>query len=194
MDTAHQAGWRLHLGTTGAARFPRVTVDLDATPALATAVGLVQPYSRITIANLPAELTPDLAELIVRGWTETIGSHRRKITYNCTPGQPYRIADPVGQVANRVGFSALWRRDGAINTTQTGITLRNEEGPDVVHESDFDVEAGGERMTVTAIGSWSGTYPNRFATFTMTRSVNGVVKSHPDDTQFRLFLRNYIGL
>lgn len=191
---AGQAGWRLHLGTNDETRFPQVTLDLVANPALVTAATTVTTGSRITIENLPDDVSPDLANLLVLGWTETIGSHTRTITFNCVPETPYRIVDPTEEINNRVGFSSLWRRVSTIDSTQTGITFRNEEGPDVVYESNFDIMVGGERMTVTAIGAWSGTYPNRSSTFTVVRSVNGVVKSHPNNVRATLAERSYFGL
>ncbi len=46
----------------------------------------------------------------------------------------------------------------------------------------FDIEVGGERMTVTAVTGTSSPQ-----TFTVTRSVNSVVKSQYAGTDVRLF-------
>jgi hypothetical protein len=191
----NQAGWMLLHGTQLGQRLIRLTVDLDAKPELADQVRLTPLGGRITVDNLPPTLTPDLADVIAAGWTETIseGGKRRKITYLAAPNGPYRVADPPEGIA-RVGFSALWLRTGTVTKTQTSITFRNEEGPDVVHESDFDVVLGGERMTVTGIGSWSGTYPERTASFTVVRSVNGVVKGHTAPSRVTMAEPVHIGL
>jgi hypothetical protein len=174
-----QAGWMLLHGTQLGQRLIRLTIDLDGKPELAEQVRLTPLGGRITVDNLPATLTPDLADVIAVGWTETVseGGKRRKITYLAAPNGPYRVVDPAEGIG-RVGVSSLWLRTGTVTKTQTAITLRNEEGPDLVHESDFDVVLGGERLTVTGIGTWSGTYPARTAEFTVVRSVNGVTRGH----------------
>lgn len=86
-----QAGWRLHLGTSPGARYPQVTVDLDAKPALTAAVAAVDLGDRITIGNMPPSISPDLVSLIVQGYTETIGSHRRMLVFNCSPEPPWVV-------------------------------------------------------------------------------------------------------
>lgn len=83
------AGWRLHLGTVPDTRYPAVTVDLDAAPALATAASRLDVGGALAVDNLPDETGTVL--LLVTGYTETIGTHRRLITYNCEPATPYRV-------------------------------------------------------------------------------------------------------
>jgi hypothetical protein len=50
-------------------------------------------------------------------------------------------------------------------------------------EFPFDIYVGGERMTVSAIGAAI----SELQTFTVTRSVNGVVKEHAIGTPVRLW-------
>jgi hypothetical protein len=194
-DAGNQAGWRLHLGTVDETRFPQITVDLDANPELADAASAVDVADRITIDNLPAELSPDLANLLVLGYTERIGSHRRRITFNCAPERPYHIAEVEHADYAVVGSSSATLDDtGGLTTTETEVTIHCGAGPDWTHEEDFDIVMGGERMTVTAVGSASGTFPNRLQQLTVVRSVNGVVKTHDNGTAVRLFHESYIGL
>jgi hypothetical protein len=190
-----QAGWRLHWGTIGGVRFPQITVDLDASPALADAAGRVMSGDRITADNLPATITADLASLLCQGYTEVIGSHRRKITFNCSPYEPYQVGE-VGHADYGVLQSDSAITAEALDTTETGIDINAGAGPDWVHEAgvDYDVEFGGEKVTVTAVGAMAGTFPNRTCTLTVTRSVNGVVKSHVSGTPIRFADRAYIGL
>jgi hypothetical protein len=71
------------------------------------------------------------------------------------------------------------------NTTDTGIVIDTPTGyPKWANDTDhaaefpFDANLGGERLTVTActVGTTSG--GNWRQTLTVTRSVNGIVKSH----------------
>ncbi len=188
-----QTGWRLLLGTIPGTRFPQISVDLDAAPTLADAAGRVDVGDRITVDNLPATISPDLASLLVQGYTEVIGSRRRRITYNCVPYEPYQI----GEVAH-ADYGVLQSDSAvtaeALDTTETGVDIICGAGPDWVHEVDFDIEIAGEKVTVTAVGAMSGTFPNRTCTLTVTRSVNGVVKSHASGATIRFADRAYIGL
>ncbi|MGW6142176.1 hypothetical protein [Streptomyces sp. NPDC055140] len=95
------AGWRLHLGTADEARYPSVHVNLAAAPQLAQAVTDTDIGDRITIANLPAWMPPGGADLIARGYAETIGVYDWDVTYNCTPASPWTVSgiapDPAAQ-------------------------------------------------------------------------------------------------
>jgi hypothetical protein len=188
------AGWQLHTGTIGGTRFERVTVDLDATPDLKTAVVATGIGDRIDLVNLPAELTPDTAGLIAIGWNETVAPDRRKITFNCIPEAALHIAEVEHQDYAIVG-ALFTTTNEALDTTETGVTVfLGGDGP-WVHEVDFDITIGGERMTVTAAGAAAGTFPSQTQTLTVVRSVNGVVKAHPNGSDVvQLFNRAYIGL
>lgn len=190
-DLASHTRWRLHLGTVEGTRFPKVTVDLDATPTLASAAGAADSGDLLTINNLPAELTPDLARLLVLGYQETIGSHRRKITFNCAPEEPYHIAEVEHAQFSYIGSDGTVRTAGTIDSTQTSINFEIANGY-FWTDSDFpvDVMVNGERMTLTAISATGS--DNQ--TFTVTRSVNGVVKSHPNGVTMDVFHKSYIGL
>jgi len=70
-----------------------------------------------------------------------------------------------------------------LTTTETDVSVATASGPLWSHaDGDFDIVIGGERMTVTAI---SGTTSPQ--TFTVTRSVNGIVKEHSSGSTVDLF-------
>lgn len=184
------AGWHLHVSTVDDIRYPQVTVDLDASPDLVAAASAVDIGDRITVANLPTDLSYDVASLVVLGYTETIGPFRRVITFNCAPASPYQVAeighDDYGVVAP--GGTAL---DEDLDTTETGVDVTDNYGYLWVDEAvPFDIIIGGERMTVTAVGAASG----NDQTLTVTRSVNGVVKAHSSGDRVDLLHKSYIGL
>ncbi|MGH6693424.1 MAG: hypothetical protein ACREF4_22370, partial [Gammaproteobacteria bacterium] len=184
----NQAGWRLHLGTTDDDRWPKVSVDLDAAPTLADAVSAVRPGDRIDLVNLPVTLAAaGSASLLVQGWTEELGSHRRTVTFNCTPESPWR----VGKYAAAAGATgSKYDTDGsqlaaAVTASATTFDVATTRGPlwtGVDAEDGFDIHVGGERMTVTDIVTEASPQ-----TFTVIRWVNGVVKAHPAGAPVRLW-------
>lgn len=99
----HHAWWHLHKGTVDDPRYQSITVDLDAKPALAADASAVDIGDVIEIVNLPAEGGFTSARMLVVGYTETIGSHRRLVTYWGPPASMYDVGvystDPAGTVA-----------------------------------------------------------------------------------------------
>jgi hypothetical protein len=143
---------------------------------------------RIDLVNLPATIAGDgSASLLVQGWTEDIGSHRRLVTFTCTPETPWR----VGEYEDAAGDPMKYDTAGTIcrdaeSTASTAFVFRTTVGPlwtTDAAEMPFDVDIGGERVTVTNIGAPSGSDQ----AVTVSRSVNGVVKAHDAGTPVRLW-------
>jgi hypothetical protein len=175
---ANQAGWRLHLGTAEDDRWPRLSVDLDAAPSLAADAADVRPGDLITLSDLPDTIAgPDLASLIVQGWTEDVDSHRRIITFNCSPAGPWQIGEYEAAVGDPNKYDTAGSELGeALTTTEASADVTVTIGPEWTEDDNefpFDIHVGGERMTVTDIVTVGA-----FQQFTVTRSVNGVVKTH----------------
>jgi len=183
-----QAGWRLRLGTVDEERWPQLSVDLDANPSLAAAVDALRVGDRVAVLDLPDHLSVEPLSLIVEGWTETLLGFRRVITFNCSPESPQRVA-----VYQAAAGSSVHKYDSDGSTLASGITATATSLSVAIAtarplwttaggEMGFDVAIGGERMTVTAISG--GASPQ---TFTVVRSVNGVVKSHSSGAEVRLW-------
>jgi hypothetical protein len=150
------AGWWLQQGTIPDARYPQVTVDLDASPELAAAAGATGPGDRITIEGL----APDLIDLIVVGLAETLtNSKRRRITFTCTPARNFNVGE----------YDATDSRWDSRTTTLAAPATSSA------------TSLSGERVTVTAMSSAAGSGPYT-QTATVTRAVNGVVKALPADS------------
>ena len=190
-----QAGWRLHFGTVDEARYPKVQVHLahpafTADPALKAAALAVDVGDRIVITDPSPDLPPDDISQIVIGYSEVIDQFEHVITYVCQPESPWHVA--VRDDAD------LGRRDSADSTLAAAVdsddTSWSVATPSVLWTTaagdfPFDVMAGGERVTVTAISGASSPQ-----TFTVTRAVNGVQKSHTAGTDVRLFRPAYRAL
>jgi hypothetical protein len=175
------AGWLLHLGTVDQARFPVVEVDLARSVFSSDAAALVRARQaedldigdRLAVENPPGWLPPDDISLMIDGYTEVLSNKTHRLAINCSPETPW------GQAGAYDASDTRYTSDGttlneALDTTETGIDITTPAGP-VWGDDDapYDIIVGGEIMTVSAV---SGTTANQ--TLTVTRSVNGVVKSH----------------
>lgn len=185
------ASWRVHLGTWDEPRFPRLTVDARAILATVPGIVSIDVGDVIKVTNVPTKYSYDDVYLQVLGYTERLTLNEWEITFNCVPYGPWdtaisgtsrveateysTLADPATSTATSLSVSstaALWATSAAF--------------PD---DFPFDVLVDGERMTVTAI---SGTSDPQ--TFTVVRSVNGVVKAQPEGARVQLFTPSHVAL
>lgn len=196
---ADLASWRVHLGTVDEARFPLIHLhlhnDVFASDAdLTSAAVMLDIGDRFTIENVPAWLGPDLITLLAQGFTETLSNFTRDIRINASPESPWQIAvaqaaiGATGDKADTDG-SELFESIDEVDTSFQVSTTRGPLWTQVDAEDGFDIFVGGERITVTDIAG--GSSPQ---IFTVTRSVNGVVKSHLVGTKVRLWKTPIFGL
>lgn len=177
------AGWRLRLGTWDESRFPTVRVDLAAGPHLIAAASAVDVRDRITISNPPPSLPPDLIDLIAEGCQERLGQYDWDLVFNCSPGGPWRVGVLDDTVLGRADTDGSQLAAG-VSSTATSLSVATTSGPlwtTAAAEFPFDVRVAGERLTVTNI---TGTTSPQ--TFTVVRSVNGVVKAQLAAADVRL--------
>lgn len=184
------AAWQVNLGTIDQARYPFVTVDLGilAAAGLDAAARAVKSGDLLVVEGLQALGVYDAVRLLVLGGHETVsnGGFRHTITWNCAPylgyeGAVYATSASVGDAHYDTNGSQLTVFHGnaspTLNVADTGGTLWTTDAA----AFPFDIMVGGERMTVTNITG--ATSPQ---VFTVTRSVNGVVKGHEGGTDVRL--------
>jgi hypothetical protein len=182
-----QATWRVHLGTVDEARYPVINVDMTALElagktSLRSDCALLDIGDRIRITDPPSWLPPEDIDQVVLGYTETIGNNRWTIALNCVPYRPFNTG-AVGTARVATGGS---QTNEAMDTTETGMdvistTYRWIDSATYASAFPFDVMVGGERMTVTAL---TGTGLTQV--MTVTRSVNGVVKTHTIGTPIQV--------
>jgi len=202
-DLDNQAGWRLRLGTVDEDRYPSIEFNM-ANPAIVANVALVagllglDPGERLVITNPPSFMPPESISQVVQGFSEFLSNFERTLTVNCTPGSPY---DSVG-VWGTDAVVSRYSSDGStlaatMTTTATSVTVATTTAgkplwlttATIPGDFPFDIIVAGERMTVTAI---VGTTSPQ--TFTVTRSVNGVVKTHAIGESVDLFAPAYYAL
>lgn len=183
-----QAGWRVHLGTVDEDRHPTVPVNLKH-PAFAGSQTLrngalvVDVGDRLTISNPPSWLPPDTISQLVRGYSEFFTGDQHMITYTCSPESPYQVAVIEDTVLGHLDTEGS-QLTVDISAAAASVSVTTTSGPvwtTAAGDFPFDVTVGGEVWTVTAITG--ATSPQ---TFTVTRSINGVVKPHKAGTALSL--------
>jgi hypothetical protein len=189
---ADAAGWRLHLGTVDEPRYPQISINLRHSTFtgnldLMNAAFTVDIGDRLVVNNPPAWLPPDPISQIVQGYSETIGRFEHDITFNCSPEDPYRVAVLGDTLLSQVDTDGSTLSQTYPLGTETTIKVATTTSTSplwttAAGDFPFDINVGGERMTVTNITG--GSSPQ---TFTVTRSVNGVVKAQTSGTDVRLF-------
>lgn len=190
------AGWLLHLGTVDDPRYPKVAVNLahasfTSSTTLKAQVLTLRPGDRYTVSGLPSWVGPDGLSQLLLSTTETIDLFQHRITLNGQPESPYRTARLADSTYGRIdtGGSQLAADAGPADTTLSVATTSGPVWTTSAGDFPFDVRLGGEQVTVTNITG--ATSPQ---TFTVTRSVNGVVKPQAAGTDVRLNQPMILGL
>lgn len=192
-----QAGWRLRFGTVDEPRYPTIPVNVryfagnvDMTNALLT----IDIGDRLDITNPPTpEFPPDTVSQIVQGYTESLGIYEHGIVFNCSPAAPWGVGyldDPVYGHADTDGSTLYGDYPLGTETTLQVATTGTATGSPLWTTSaadfPFDINVGGERMTVANITGAASPQ-----TFTVARSVNTVVKTQTSGTDVRLWQPMY---
>jgi len=183
-----QASWRAYLGTVDEARYPAIGVDfgrvnLAPSTTLNKQAVTVEISDRLVVTNPPAWLPPDSISQIIIGMAEQMDQRTRTLTYVCVPESPYRIG-----VYDNSSFNSRYdgtdsKLSGVHDSVTTTLIVASVSGTLwTIADGSFDIMVEGERMTVTNVVG--GSSPQ---TFTVTRSVNGIVKTHNDCAAIVLF-------
>lgn len=189
------AGLRVFLGTLDALRWPKIAWNLARTPSLAAGWLSFLVGSRFTVSSPPAQLPGQSLDVLVEGWTQTLSTYTWEVELNCSPAVAWSGFRPVADAANpdtrdaRIDSATSFLTTG-INSSATSMSVTHATG-DAAWDTTavpLDIAMTGERQTVTAI---TGTNPQ---TFTITRSVNGVVKAHLANEVISLWTPAYVSL
>lgn len=180
---ADQASWRLRLGTVEGHRVASLTLAMHHRSSLQDQVLALQAGDLVRVTNPPTGSGPGPIDLIVRGWPEKIDDQTWMLTLQLSPGSPWDVwvleDDDLGRIDTDGSELA-----SSVSDSDTSLSVAITDGELWVTdpgELPLDIRVGGEVMTVTAI---SGTSSPQ--TFTVTRSVNGITKSHAAGADVRL--------
>jgi hypothetical protein len=184
----HHAGWRNHEGTVEGYRYPSVTLKLHVAPRFVASILAARPGDVVRATGLPRQQRGEL-DLMLRGWTDVMVARRSWIfVANCHPAQIYEVFEIEG-AGNRgrlqqgkaggdpASMSFVVNPHDAVDTTmlvETPATSRRWI-TDSIHPTMFPfliICGNGEVMNATGISSATNSQ-----TFTVTRSINGVIKA-----------------
>jgi hypothetical protein len=192
-----QAGWRTHLGTVAEARYPNVDLTLESIwfAALRTTVVRLDLGDRISITSPPVWTEQLQINQLLQGYTEYLNTFEHHLSLNLTPAAPWDVATYNDTVTTRSRYaSGSSITNEALDTTETGVDViagtKRALWTTTAGSWPFGIIIGGEVMTVTAVSAAVGLTQ----TLTVTRSVNGVVKSHLTGATVELYPLSYYGV
>lgn len=191
-----QAAFRVHLGTADELRWPSIELNLAKSTSLISSWCSSSIGSRLAIGDTAPDLPGVTIDVFVEGYTQKLSAYDWDVQINASPSKPWigygAAADAANPVATDVRLdSAVTVANAGVSSSATSLVVLLPTGAALWDSTSvpFDVGATGERMTVTAI---SGTGPTQ--TWTVTRSVNAVVKAHLAGETVSLWTPTYLAL
>lgn len=168
------ASWWANFYTQDVPRYDTIIVDLDANYGLLTAANAAEPGTFIRLTGR----TPDPLLLMIISKQQATQRKRNVMTFKVVPGDVYQVA--VYDDAGSRYTSTTTTSAEAMTTTETGWDIITTNRWDCWGTRDlpYDWKVAGERVTVTAMTAPVRTSSGWTQTATVTRSVNGVVKTH----------------
>jgi hypothetical protein len=180
------ASWMVHTGTWDDYRFPALRVSLDSAPAAVDRVTSLDLGDRAQVVNPPAWLAQGPIDQLVQGYSEHI-AETWDLVFVFGPAGPWTVGVLDDVVLGRCDTDGSSLAAGATSTA-TALSVATVAGAPLwvttaanPAEFPFDVSIAGEQVTVTAVTGSSSPQ-----SFTVTRSVNGVVKALPSNADVRL--------
>ena len=193
-----EAGWILHSLTTNELRYTAVNCDmannLSTLQAMFYQILDADMGDRINVLNPPAWIPPGVIDQIIQGGTETLSLKDLVEAWTGVPSTPYNVMYFDDSVYGRFDTdgSTLATADPTGTATSLSIATTTATSPlwtTAAADFPLNVIMGGEVMTVTNITGSSSPQ-----TFTVTRSVNGIVKPQAAGTDVRLAVQPTISL
>lgn len=188
------AGWRLHIGTVDQARLPGILLDLASTDAagIYAAAVAMDLGGRLVISSPPRRLGFEPVTQLAQALTETLWYDTFSISTAGVPELPYQVLQ-LDAGMHLAPPAAVLSSSATSAATSLSVSASSADSTQL-----FSVSAGdypqdwvidGERVTVTAVSGSSSPQ-----TATVTRSVNGVSKSHLANAAVTMWPPPVIGL
>lgn len=174
-----EANWWMRRGTVDLPRYPQLVLDLNASPHLVTAANDLVVGAVIEIVGL----RENVIRLFVLGWTETIGTHSRKMVLTCKPDQQFVVGE-YDDTAVRYDLASC-TLNGVHSANATTLTLSMSSDEVWSTTSRYDIFIAGELITVPigAMGARSGSGPYAQTATGVIRGVNGISKVLPTGSE-----------
>jgi hypothetical protein len=172
------AGKRLAFGTWPGPRFTEITVSAATTPAAYALYRSIDVGDFFGLTGMAPNGYHDTLIFKVTSIAESISQVDHRFTFTVRPGElDYRLWT-IGTNRADIADSTV-----AVGGTGTTIDVNVPTAKWSTTAAPFDVLISGERMTVTAVTNLTSTTQR----LTVTRSVNGVVKSTPVNATVHLY-------
>ena len=175
---ADEAGWLLHVGTVDQARLPGIMIDLaneDAAAILDDVLDL-DLGGRLVITSPPRRLGFNPVTQLADALTETLWYDTLTIGIAGVPEMPYEVV-AAGSGMHLAPSAGVVSSAESTTSTSWSVAASSTDSTQLwsVNAADYPQNwmTDGEEVTVTAMSGSSSPQ-----TATVTRSVNGVVKSH----------------
>lgn len=88
-----QAGWRVHVGTVNAYRYPSTTLKLHGSPELVDEYLGLTLGDKLEVLNPPAWLPPGDIQMLTEGLQENFGWFHWDVAFNSGPGEPWTVGE-----------------------------------------------------------------------------------------------------
>jgi hypothetical protein len=150
-DLPYHAQWARHLGTVDELRFPRVVINLARATSQQSAWLACDINSRIQLTNPPSQLAPDTIDLLLEGYTETLGPFTWLVNANTSPAAPWQVFeledDDLGRL-DTAGSSLV----ASATAGATSLLVATSSGPPWSTTAEpYNWHIAGEQLTVTAM-------------------------------------------
>ena len=172
-DLPNIAGWVTSVGTADEERYPSVPLNLARAQLASQVAGIVAMRlgGYFQIQNLISQMPPGTVDQLLYGYAEGLGGYHWTIDLNGVPEDPYDVA--VAGVAHAAtAGSQLAEAASATAATLSVATTAGQPWTTSGSDFPFNIMIAGEEITVNDI-----TGAGSPQTFSVTRSVNGVVKA-----------------
>lgn len=172
------ASWWVHEATWPEERFDEIAMELAKNSGTLIDTWFdVSMGDRLEIAqaSLPDVVAERPVSQLIDGWTMEVSPHLFTVRAATRPAGPFEVGVLDDADRGKLDTAGSTLSTG-IDDNDTSLSVATTLGPlwdPADAEDGFDIDIGGEQVTVTDISGSSSPQ-----TFTVTRSVNGVVKSH----------------
>lgn len=150
------ANWLMSLGTFNGLRYKQITLDL-ANPrvyAMVDDILRLDVGDLIRITNLPDAYGPDDVDLLIQGYTEEIGPSSWKITFTCSPGEPWATGflDGGFKIGSTVSKLAGAHTSGTTNMDVEVPVTATRWADSATYPGDYPsiMKVGGETVQATS--------------------------------------------
>ena len=188
-DLAH---WLLNLGTIDVSRYPQISINLGNAQVIASGIQLnvwsAESGDRLMVINLTRPHIVGNVSQLIRSYTEVDSAEEYTFTFACIPENAYQIAQLDTGMRIDTDTSIL---TSAITSSVSTFSVTTTDGIWTTDASEMPISimVGGEEMSVTSI---TGAVTPQ--TFTVLRSINGIVKPHAAGSSVRVTSPAVLGL